>query len=471
MLAPSGASKATAPRRAADPGAAARRAVRRGRCTSRAAKASPPSRRTELAIDAEPRADVVVLDTIGELAQLYQLATVVFVGGSLVRPAATTSSSRPCSAGPSSSGRTCRTSPRSPRCSSRNDAAVQVRIRARARGQTLVSLMGDPVRRARLGAAARALVDANRGATRPARSTAIGRAPAAGRAVDVRPFRGCTDATGAVPAVTVDVPVRASAPVHAARYVAARPERRAPARAPGHQRRQPRRRRQRQDAARRAARAPAADAGERPAVLSAAATAARTPATAWSSSATASGSRADLARAGDEPLMLARHLPGVAVLVCPDRYLAGRLAEQHLGATVHVLDDGFQHLQLARDVDLLIVGDEDLERPRVLPCGPPARAARAARARPTRCSWTGPDDEPPEAPRARLRVPRALRACVARPRGLCRGVCRRPPPPGRASSAVAASRGPAVSSTRLRTRASTWRASSRFAGPPPVSPP
>ena len=41
-------------------------------------------RRSELPIDAEPRADVVVLDTIGELAQIYQLATAVFVGGSLV---------------------------------------------------------------------------------------------------------------------------------------------------------------------------------------------------------------------------------------------------------------------------------------------------------------------------------------------------------------------------------------------------
>ena len=41
-------------------------------------------RRSELAIDAEPRADVVVLDSIGELATIYQLATVAFVGGSLV---------------------------------------------------------------------------------------------------------------------------------------------------------------------------------------------------------------------------------------------------------------------------------------------------------------------------------------------------------------------------------------------------
>ena len=83
----------------------------------------------------------------------------------------------------------------------------------------------------------------------------------------------------------------------------------------------------------------------------------------------ADGIRADLARAGDEPLMLARQLPGVAVLSCPDRYAAGRLAERHLGATVHVLDDGFQHLQLDRDVDLLIIGRDDVARPATLPAG------------------------------------------------------------------------------------------------------
>jgi tetraacyldisaccharide 4'-kinase len=83
----------------------------------------------------------------------------------------------------------------------------------------------------------------------------------------------------------------------------------------------------------------------------------------------ADGIRADLARAGDEPLMLARQLPGVSVLSCPDRYTAGRLAEQHLGSTVHVLDDGFQHLQLDRDVDLLIVASDDIARPATLPAG------------------------------------------------------------------------------------------------------
>lgn len=64
---------------------------------------------------------------------------------------------------------------------------------------------------------------------------------------------------------------------------------------------------------------------------------------------------ADVDRAGDEPVMLARALAGVVVVVSPQRYLAGRLAELHCAATVHILDDGFQHLGLARDVDLLAV--------------------------------------------------------------------------------------------------------------------
>jgi tetraacyldisaccharide 4'-kinase len=77
---------------------------------------------------------------------------------------------------------------------------------------------------------------------------------------------------------------------------------------------------------------------------------------------------ADLARAGDEPLMLARSVPGAGVFVCPDRFWAGTLAERRFGATVHLLDDGFQHLTLARDVDLAVVSSAD-ERDRPLPRG------------------------------------------------------------------------------------------------------
>jgi tetraacyldisaccharide 4'-kinase len=78
---------------------------------------------------------------------------------------------------------------------------------------------------------------------------------------------------------------------------------------------------------------------------------------------------ADIDRAGDEPLMLARQLPSIPVLVSEDRHLAGVVAERRLGCTVHVLDDGFQHFQLERDIDLVLVSPEDVERPLTLPAG------------------------------------------------------------------------------------------------------
>lgn len=59
--------------------------------------------------------------------------------------------------------------------------------------------------------------------------------------------------------------------------------------------------------------------------------------------------------AGDEPVLLAGELPGVAVLVCPDRAAAGRHALAHLDPPpdLFLLDDGFSHVRLARDVDLV----------------------------------------------------------------------------------------------------------------------
>jgi tetraacyldisaccharide 4'-kinase len=71
---------------------------------------------------------------------------------------------------------------------------------------------------------------------------------------------------------------------------------------------------------------------------------------------------------GDEPQMLARALPGVPVLVCVDRHLAGRLAERQFGSTVMLLDDGFQHLALGRNVDMLVMPASDLDDA-VLPSG------------------------------------------------------------------------------------------------------
>ena len=76
----------------------------------------------------------------------------------------------------------------------------------------------------------------------------------------------------------------------------------------------------------------------------------------------------DVAHSGDEPLMLARAVPGAAVLVCEQRALAGTLAETALGCTVHILDDGFQHHQLRRDLDIVLIAPEDLTA-RVMPFG------------------------------------------------------------------------------------------------------
>lgn len=66
------------------------------------------------------------------------------------------------------------------------------------------------------------------------------------------------------------------------------------------------------------------------------------------------GEGKDPRQVGDEPLLLAKLLPDVQVFVCPDRYEAGRRALDHAPRPdLFLLDDGFSHLRLARDLDLL----------------------------------------------------------------------------------------------------------------------
>ena len=92
---------------------------------------------------------------------------------------------------------------------------------------------------------------------------------------------------------------------------------------------------------------------------------------------------------GDEPLVIAREA-GVAVYVADRRYDAGRLAETDAAAIavlgdepkslVHLLDDGFQHRQLHRDVDILLLNRQDWQD-NLLPAGnlrEPIGAARRA---------------------------------------------------------------------------------------------
>lgn len=85
---------------------------------------------------------------------------------------------------------------------------------------------------------------------------------------------------------------------------------------------------------------------------------------------------------GDEPALLAQRLPSVPMVVCADRYRGGCVLEQRFGVDVHLLDDGFQHWALARDVDIIALDSTQALSDRALlpagqqrePCSALARA-------------------------------------------------------------------------------------------------
>lgn len=73
----------------------------------------------------------------------------------------------------------------------------------------------------------------------------------------------------------------------------------------------------------------------------------------------APGERPDWRVVGDEPALLARLVPGAALSIDADRAAGARRAVTELGATALVLDDGFQHWRLARDLDVVVVDGRD----------------------------------------------------------------------------------------------------------------
>ena len=121
--------------------------------------------RSDLGPGRDPGAEVIVLDTLGELGRLFDIASAVFVGGSLV-PAGGHNLIEPAAF-----GRAIVVGPHMDNFADltrefvARGAAIQVRGAAELE-RTLAGLMRDGARRSRLGKAARALVDANRGATR-----------------------------------------------------------------------------------------------------------------------------------------------------------------------------------------------------------------------------------------------------------------------------------------------------------------
>lgn len=148
------------------------------------------ARRSDLAVDSEPRVDIVILDTIGELATIYQIATIVFVGGSLVATGGHNVLE------PAVFGKPIVFGPHMQNFFEIADAFVSNGAGVQLSGddeleEAFLSLMGDPVRRARLGAAARALVEANRGANEKSVTVLTALLPQEPRAypANVRPFR------------------------------------------------------------------------------------------------------------------------------------------------------------------------------------------------------------------------------------------------------------------------------------------
>ncbi len=94
------------------------------------------------------------------------------------------------------------------------------------------------------------------------------------------------------------------------------------------------------------------------------------------------GVRQNAAAAGDEPLLIARSLPGVPVITGAKRALTGQAAIEQFNADVLICDDAFQHRQISRDINIVLL---DAERPlgngRLLPRGElrePAESLRRA---------------------------------------------------------------------------------------------
>lgn len=79
--------------------------------------------------------------------------------------------------------------------------------------------------------------------------------------------------------------------------------------------------------------------------------------------------KADMA--GDEPYWLGVNIDGCAVLTCSNRYKAAKYAIEELNCNTIILDDGFQHRKLHRDLDIVLVDSEKMfGNENLLPAGP-----------------------------------------------------------------------------------------------------
>jgi tetraacyldisaccharide 4'-kinase len=86
----------------------------------------------------------------------------------------------------------------------------------------------------------------------------------------------------------------------------------------------------------------------------------------------------DAFQAGDEPLWLAQNTPGCYVFTCKNRYLAAKTAVEKFGINIIILDDGFQHRKLHRDLDIVLMDSvKGFGNEHLLPAGPLREGAEA----------------------------------------------------------------------------------------------
>jgi tetraacyldisaccharide 4'-kinase len=134
--------------------------------------------------------------------------------------------------------------------------------------------------------------------------------------------------------------------------------------------------------------------------------------------------------AGDEPVLIAKSLTGVPVLTGPRRVVTGQWALKNLDADVLLLDDGFQHRRLFRDIDMVLLnavspfGNEWL-----LPSGPMREPVSALKRSDVIIATGTHDDIAAERP---IVLPDGVQApifrCCYQPRDLVQGAREEPHP-------------------------------------------
>ncbi len=79
--------------------------------------------------------------------------------------------------------------------------------------------------------------------------------------------------------------------------------------------------------------------------------------------------RVSLTDAGDEPFLIANNFPGIPVVVSENRVAGARYLEDNFAPDVIILDDGFQHRRLQRDLDIVIIDFPISQKSHLLPWG------------------------------------------------------------------------------------------------------